>query len=700
MFGNAVGLALSISYFILFMLSGILLSFGMFKKSENPLMVLLLGNVFGIALQQWLPVVFAFFFDFTILTHVLSAFIAAVIAGLSLRSFSAKGLLAAGVSTIKGHKFIAVIFITWIFFCFLVCHGFRFETGETGTKIFSSQATYGDMSMHLGFITSIAVQQGFPPDYSILPGTRLSYPFLSDSISSSLYLLGAPLYVAYVLPMFAAAVSVLGGVYALAYAWLKDKAKAALGFILFFFNGGFGFIYFFSEKGFDIGRLMNSFYETPTNLVTENIRWVNIIVDMLLPQRATLFGWAILFPALYILYRGVYENKQRYFLVAGIMFGLLPMVHSHSFVVAAGVCICWLIGWLLKRLSIRCSQQVFLLIKILLVFALVALSVIKPIVYEMREEKSQKLLYVGGAIFFIGVIVMLGLTALYIFKNGIREIFRTWGILLLVVLVLALPQLFIWTFSQIGGGGFFRGLLNWVNAQDGYVEFYVKNIGVSAVLIALAILFAKKKDFVKIFPAFFIWGIAELIKFQPNEYDNNKLLYPAFLILAILGAGFTVDIIRAVKLKPLRVSITALLLVVSMSSALLTMARESVSSYLLYNEGAVNAVGFIETLEPDATFLSSSRHNNEIAALSGRNILCGSPSYLYFHGLSYRENENAVKVLLESPESTLDLYQSYGIDYVYLGPDEINSYNVDSKAIANLFECVYNKDGIEIYKVN
>ena len=42
---------------------------------------------------------------------------------------------------------------------------------------YGGQSTYGDLSMHLGMITSIARQGVFPPEYSILPGTRLSYPF-------------------------------------------------------------------------------------------------------------------------------------------------------------------------------------------------------------------------------------------------------------------------------------------------------------------------------------------------------------------------------------------------------------------------------------------------------------------------------------------------------------------------------------------
>ncbi len=81
-------------------------------------------------------------------------------------------------------------------------------------------------------------------------------------------------------------------------------------------------------------RLFTAFYETPTNLVGEEIRWVNVIVDMMLPQRATLFGWAVLFPLL-LLYRAVFEGERRYFLYAGVLAGTLPMIHTHSF---SGLC--------------------------------------------------------------------------------------------------------------------------------------------------------------------------------------------------------------------------------------------------------------------------------------------------------------------------------------------------------------------------
>ena len=86
------------------------------------------------------------------------------------------------------------------------------------------------------------------------------------------------------------------GFYCLIKYWLGRSATALIAWILFFWNGGLGFVYF--DNAEKIHKIFAEFYMTPTNYLDKNLRWVQVIVDMLIPQRATLFGWAILFPLL------------------------------------------------------------------------------------------------------------------------------------------------------------------------------------------------------------------------------------------------------------------------------------------------------------------------------------------------------------------------------------------------------------------
>ena len=168
----------------------------------------------------------------------------------------------------------------------------------------TGQSCYGDMAMHLGFIKNIAVTGKLPPVYPLLGGEhRFGYPFLCETVSSVFLVLGADARTAYLLPMLAAFISVYGMMWQLARQVLGSAGKACLAFWLFFMGSGFGFVYFLGSAEAFAG-IFTGFYTTPTNYTAENIVWVNPIVDLLIPQRATLFGWCVLFPALYLVWRG------------------------------------------------------------------------------------------------------------------------------------------------------------------------------------------------------------------------------------------------------------------------------------------------------------------------------------------------------------------------------------------------------------
>ena len=132
--------------------------------------------------------------------------------------------------------------------------------------------------------------------------TLFGYPFLCESVSSVFLVLGAGLKTACMLPQIVALFAVFGMGWQLARRILGSHVgKACLAYVLFFLGSGFGFVYFFGGKAGNFTRIFTAFYETPTNYVEENVRWVNPIADLLIPQRATLFGWAALFACLYLL---------------------------------------------------------------------------------------------------------------------------------------------------------------------------------------------------------------------------------------------------------------------------------------------------------------------------------------------------------------------------------------------------------------
>lgn len=140
------------------------------------------------------------------------------------------------------------------------------------------------------------------------------------------------------LPALYAFLVVVLGVYCFFDEWFKNTRVSVLATYLFFIGGGLGFAYLFNNKqllaGEGINRwqeMLEGFYKTPTNLPAEGLRWVNSIADMLIPQRATLFGWALLFPALQLLHRAVMQREYKCIVPLGIIAGCMPLVHTHSF---------------------------------------------------------------------------------------------------------------------------------------------------------------------------------------------------------------------------------------------------------------------------------------------------------------------------------------------------------------------------------
>lgn len=699
MFGSTLGNILGTLYFLYFQVAGILIMARLLKK-EGALTRLLLGSVTGSLLLQWLPIVFSFLFDFTMLSHIL-ALVAALPA--FLYAFFDKNCVKQLFIELPARIFyhadffilLTGVMVLWIYFL----HTHTIPLDETGAML-AGQCTYGDMNIHLGFITSIANQGTFPPEYSLFPGARLSYPFLSDSISSSIYLMGTSLRFAYILPMLVAFPQVIGGVYLLAMTLFHSRAKALFTYILYFFNGGLGFFYFINwarEREFNLESIFTGWYTTPTNLIDHNVRWVNIIVDMLLPQRATLFGYAALFSAIWLLHQAVFAEKKHYFLPAGIVIGALPMIHTHSFLGIALLSASWLLIYLFRAVV---PEEKHNLPVGWLVFAYFTFMSLVQYLLNKGKIANSDLMILG--ILGISACMIYGICLLihYISQKGWKELLQTWGVYLICVLVLALPQLFIWTFQQVSHNSFVKGCFNWSNEGDFYPWFYLKNMGVTLVLIIAAVCAKRKATSHLVLPAFIIWYVLDLITFQPNIYDNNKLLFISYLLLCLVAADYGVELYRYIKPFGGAKWLAGCFLFFSVISAVLTMGREAVSEYQLYGATNVKLAQYVEENTPtDAMFLTQPRHNNEISSLAGRNIVCGSNTFLYFHGFDTTERMEAIRQMYETPNASLHVYEEYDVSYVVVTNWERANYAVDETALMEMFELVFEEGDAKLYQV-
>ena len=623
----------SLLYMALFICCGFCLS-NWILRPRRLCLRLWLGGSTGLFLLLWLPALWSFLLGFTLSAQLLAGGTAGVLAGAvwlfqKKRPFSREPFSLARLRSLWG------VLPFWLFSLYLLyTHTLRAENGA----LHCGQSTFGDMPLHLGLMTSVAEQEIFPPEYSILPGTSVGYPFLCDTVSSTFLKLGAPLAFSYMLPMALALLLFFWGLYLLYREFLRPFAPvraATVAFLLFTVGGGFGFAYFLdnADQNTYLPQLLTGFYITPTNLLEQNIRWVNILCDMLIPQRATLFGWTLLLPCLFLLLR-LYRRKTfrwQESLWLGVFAAGLVLVQTHAFL-ALGI-------------------------------------------------------------------FTLGMIPFAVFRHGIKRAFFRFLPYGASVLALALPQLLFFTFQQSGTEGFVRFGWNWGNQWDSYLWFYLKNLGLPFVLLLPSILSAPREMRRPAFGALVLWILCEVVIFQPNSYDNNKLLYISWIVACAFVARYLLILWQRLRGLPGRWFLAGVVAVCVFLSGGMTMAREAVSDYELFSAQQVEAAQWIkENTQPDAVFLTSNNHNNAVAALTGRNIVLGTDSYLYFHGLDTSQRYADVQAMFTQPGALETLAPTYEISYLYIGSYERSIEGFDENLFAAL-PVVFQNQEVTIYQL-
>ncbi len=631
-----------------------------------------MGGAFGLFLMMWLPYLAAFATGFTVRAHVI-ALIAAVLSACGCcflsRTVRPKPFNAEDASLLRVMLFTAVPLL--IFAAYLE---WTHNIMPQPDGLHVGQSTYGDLNLHLSIITSMR-GAAVPADYSIFPGARLSYPFLTDTLSTSFMLMGMSLRAAVLVPSILMLLLTFCGYLILADRVIGKKRAAVLAYFLFFLNGGLGFLYSFDMIGVSqgsagsnqmqagagilerLGNILNGWYQTPTNhaeFTTYNLRWSNVICDMLIPQRTILGGWCQLLPCLYLAYelmdsqtageeRTVPRMNIWQVALLGVWAGGLVMVHTHSFFALGLVSIGWMAVCLIRG------------------------------------------------------------------KGSFAERLMPWAAYGIIACLAAVPQLFTWTFGQVNGSDRFLSVhFNWVNnsnsagLRDGYLWFYIKNIGLPFPLLVLSLIEKNAGRRRVAAGAFLIFVVAELFQFQPNEYDNNKLFYVWYMFGAMLAADYALDIFDAMKGLRARPVIAAAAIVFFFASAVLTCAREAVSDYRLFSDQDVEAAEFVEENTPEhAVFISWTEHINPVSSLAGRTIICGPDLWLYYHGLDTWERQRQIRDFYQDPDGEKQMIGDYGVDYIYIGSYERANLSVDEAAIARAYPLVFESSGgeIRIYQV-
>jgi hypothetical protein len=240
---------------------------------------------------------------------------------------------------------------------------------------------FGDLPFHFSVITSFAYGDNLPPQNPIFAGMKFTYPFLIDFLTAFFIRLGADWPVAFFVENLPLAMGLVWLLEFFSFRLFGNAVAARLSPLIFLFNGGAGFLNFFHDLGQSTGGILSFLAHLPRAYTMNNelafgtgqipLRWGNVFTTLLLPQRSMLFGLPIAAMILTLWWMFIEEKKgngnrgtegrrdgemegksdespsvplslrpsvplslrpsQRLLATAGILAGLLPMLHAHGF---------------------------------------------------------------------------------------------------------------------------------------------------------------------------------------------------------------------------------------------------------------------------------------------------------------------------------------------------------------------------------
>ncbi|PIO05871.1 hypothetical protein COT29_03875, partial [Candidatus Micrarchaeota archaeon CG08_land_8_20_14_0_20_59_11] len=240
----------------------------------------------------------------------------------------------------------AEAFILFLFLLVAVINwnGILADDGRGGLT--ATANVWGDYAFHFSLVTSFAYGNNFPPQYPVLYGAPLAYPFLMDFSSSAFLVGGLSLRDSILLPNLLVSFSLVFFAYFLALALTGSKAASALAAAFFFLNGDLGFAYFFKDllaSGNAIAFVSN-LPMAYSHVPAAGIHFMNLVFSIFVPQRSAILGFAVSLLFYWLLFRNLEKLDKKEILLAAVLLGSLPLVHGHSFIacaIIAGALLLW-----------------------------------------------------------------------------------------------------------------------------------------------------------------------------------------------------------------------------------------------------------------------------------------------------------------------------------------------------------------------
>ncbi len=515
--------------------------------------------------------------------------------------------------------------------------------------------TWSDWSFHASYMTTFVYGHNLPPQNPIFAGTPFRYTFAPDFASALLVAGGWTIPAALAWPSLGMTVLALSGLIFWARRLTGGIGAGVIAVTLTLLGGGVGFWFFFGDAA-RLG-LLDTLLHIPRSYdrfdPPVNIQWYNPILSYYLPQRSFVFGAAI---------------------VMAVLLLLTPPLLTTPF-----------FRWRETIDAIRRSWRRWTI-----------------------KSDTVAFLTAGGLtgvlpLFHVHSLVVLGIVTVCWALLFPRP---AWLGFFAVMAVLAVPRLLMAVPGDPGAPPDHQypgWLIGWVSGTDFPPWFWIKNTGLFWPILLLALLTPlalRGRMRLLIAPFSLVFLVANLIKFQPWDWDNSKLLVFWYMASAVAVGAVLVRLARAHLAGAVVAAAIWLSLVGSGVLSLLQFLPPQGPAYIWFtNEEVQLAAQVRQRTPPKAVFVTGEQPNNPIADLAGRSVLMSYPGWLWSYGINYTRREADIQRIYAGGATALDLLHQYHADYVVVGPNEMTTLRPNLDYFNTTFRLVLHTASYQIYAV-
>ena len=479
---------------------------------------------------------------------------------------------------------------------------------DNAGNLYAFHTVWADYPFHTSVITSFVYEPHFqfPPSYPQFLHTEMHYPFLMDFYSAVLMKGGLDLRYSIIIPNILFQASLFGLFYYLAYRLTGLKMAGMIGSVIFIFAG------------------------FPPGLQSVGLHFLNPTYAVLMPQRTAMFGLAISFAVYNLLFESLFGAGGRSELfIAGMLTGMMPYIHAHSFMATAFVAL-FLVPLLLRGYNRGASKKLIIIFVPLIALAL-------PQILSIRAGVTENF---------------------FNFYPGWTDENKN--------IITAL------NWSSIPGV-----IYSAANTTILLLSFWAENAG--ALIILLCLGFVKARESAKLFflPFLALFFITNFVKYQPWYFDNYKVFIHWLAVsaaIAPLSISWVVDELRTrvrVRYTHLATLSVCVLLIACTVFGVIAHVRMMKYDYRVWSACDREIADWVrDNTAPDGLFLTGSAHNHPITALAGRQRVMGYEGWLWSHGLNWTRIMRVKRDEIEMYKGNYRLIKDYGIDYVCIGPYE------------------------------